>query len=278
MLPPSSPASSLVFFNSLSITRQPANQGVYPITFTLFRTGSYLVHITSHGQDVQGSPTTIVVSNDILDSDASYAVGTGLQGGVAGQPLVIDVTAKDTHQPAVQYIVSSATVSEFTQEVQQIQLGSGVSSFVFSYRGVTSATTLSPGATLASISTALTALNTLGTFTVEGTNGATTLSAGGDPILVTFTSLLGPLPLLQGTVLTGSGMVSVTKYTAGDAPYRQAVQVIKCSALGAHPNSVVFSASSSPDSPFTNPLLLDTTLAALAQEIRYVSTQSKSGF
>ena len=55
---------------------------------------------------------------------------------------------------------------------------------------------------------------------------------------VTFNSLYGPLPLMTPK---DPAAVRVSRYRAGDAPFRQAVQVVKCSLLGDAPASTTFS-------------------------------------
>jgi len=127
LVAPASSAEPLTLYQGMSITRAPAARGVYPMSFTLWRTGAYLVHIQrytplcphhtlcdtwtrtrltpllcfvldSNGVDIAGSPLTIQVANAPLDASASYAVsGAGLLGGVAGVQEAIVVQAQDTH-------------------------------------------------------------------------------------------------------------------------------------------------------------------------------------
>lgn len=91
------------FFPSLTISKT-ANRGVYPVSFTLWITGSYTVHITSNGVDILGSPLTTFVSNGALDPTASVAYGQGLTLGLAGEASLIYIQAKDTRRPQVEYI------------------------------------------------------------------------------------------------------------------------------------------------------------------------------
>ena len=91
------------FFLSLTLSKL-ANRGVYPVTFTLWITGSYTVHITSNGQDILGSPLTTFVSNSDVDPTASIAYGPGLSVGTAGVSSLIYIQARDTRLPQVEYI------------------------------------------------------------------------------------------------------------------------------------------------------------------------------
>jgi hypothetical protein len=45
LVAPASSAEPLTLYQGMSITRAPAARGVYPMSFTLWRTGAYLVHI-----------------------------------------------------------------------------------------------------------------------------------------------------------------------------------------------------------------------------------------
>ena len=101
LVAPSNPADS--FFPSVTLSKQ-ANRGIYPVTFTLWITGSYTVHITSNGQDILGSPLTTFVSNAAVDPTASIAFGPGLSAGTAGEPSLIYVQARDTRLPQVEYL------------------------------------------------------------------------------------------------------------------------------------------------------------------------------
>jgi hypothetical protein len=94
---------STSFYSSLSMSR-PASRGVYPVSFTLWMTGSYTVNVRSGGVDIQGSPLTMFVSNAPVDPTASIAYGSGLGAGIAGAPSTFLVQARDTRQTEVQYI------------------------------------------------------------------------------------------------------------------------------------------------------------------------------
>ena len=132
-------------YNLTAVTRLPfLNQGVYPLSFTLWHTGAYLVRLTNNGVDIAGSPLTIQVANAGLDAQASWAVGSGLQGGVAGQQLSISVQAMDSHTRDVQTITTSAVTTNFVPEIQQITIpfdnslsGSPGWYFDLSFRGYT---------------------------------------------------------------------------------------------------------------------------------------------
>ena len=113
VLPPASVNDPQTMYASMAVTRLPfENMGVYPVSFTLWHTGAYLVRLTSHGVDIAGSPLTIHVDNAGLDAQASWAVGRGLQGGVAGQQLAISVQAMDAHTRDVQTIITSAVTTK----------------------------------------------------------------------------------------------------------------------------------------------------------------------
>ena len=120
------------FFNELYISR-PANRGVYPVSFTLWHTGTYDVRISHNGVDIAGSPTTIFVSNAPVDPTASLTTGSGLVGGEAGVPIEVFVQAKDSRQTEIQNLVSNAFVTDYTFEIQSITFASGT--FQLTFRG-----------------------------------------------------------------------------------------------------------------------------------------------
>jgi hypothetical protein len=98
------------FSSTLTIAR-PASQGVYPVSFTLWHTGTYMTRVTNNGIDITGSPTTTTVSNAPVDPTSSLATGTGLVGGVAGEKIAIQIQAMDTRKPEVQTVMISGALA-----------------------------------------------------------------------------------------------------------------------------------------------------------------------
>ena len=118
LLPPvgTTQPTDLNFYTAMTVSRGPlvSARGVYPLSFTLWHTGAYLVRLTNNGVDLAGSPLTITVTNAPLDPATSFAAGAGLVGGVAGAQVAVTVQAMDTHQPDVQYVSSSAVVGTWS--------------------------------------------------------------------------------------------------------------------------------------------------------------------
>jgi uncharacterized protein YpmB len=228
LVAPFSSTESTSFYSSMTISREMTH-GIYPISFSLWHTGSYTVRITNKGVDVQGSPLTIVVSNGDLSADASVAYGTGLEGGVAGEPVIVNIQAKDTRQAAVQYLKSTATIINYVQEIQQVVVNTACS---FVFRGQTSVA-LATTDTYATLVTLLDNMVVLGTYEILDTSGvAVTTTDTVGTFQIKFTSLPGTLPLMSSidASSTTAGL-TVTRVQTGDAPYRHEVQVITCSAL-----------------------------------------------
>lgn len=210
--------TSLGVFNSMNITR-PANKGIYPVEFTLWHTGSYDVRITNNGVDIQGSPTVINVANALVDSTASLSSGQGLTGGVAGEPITVQIQAMDTHQSSIQYITSKAYVTSYVQEVQRVTIASTMAaghSFYFSFRGFATEI-LTTGISYQAVATAINTLPADGTvkLTLVSSSTSGSLAPGsditsssevmkaGDVFQVTFNNLYGSLPLLSAGLVTG---------------------------------------------------------------------------
>ena len=227
---PSSSSASLIFFNSMSIERM-TQKGTYPITFTLWHTGSYSVRVRNRGIDIQGSPLTISVVNGPLAANSSVAYGSGLQGGVAGQALSVNIQTKDTRQTAIQYLVASADISLYVSEIQQV-INHRLFPFAFFFRGQTSVP-MTVNSTYADLYSAFNNMTVLGNYSLFTTTGSPVLSTAflGD-FRVSFYDLVGTVPLLATVDSQGfSSSTTVSRVQVGDAPYRHAVQTIQCDTL-----------------------------------------------
>lgn len=265
LVKPSSTAATLTFFNAMAISRQ-STKGIYPVSFSLWHTGSYFVRITNKGVDIQGSPLTISVKNGTLDAQASLAFGSGLVGGVAGTARTVNIQAKDTRRTAVQYLISSAEISPYVQEIQSVTLKTGFSPFSIVFRGQTSKV-LSSTSTFTDLTNALTGLNVMGNFTLLDTSGvvvtnfASTLAS----FQIKFTSLVGSLPLISSIDSTSATTNTVvSKIMKGDAPYRHEVQTITCK-TGALTGYVSFSMTGIIGLSTTNFIAQDTIVSLVAQ-------------
>lgn len=222
LLPPST--NDLTYFNLMSLAR-PAQAGVYPVSYTLWQTGSYLVRITSGGVDIQGSPAVIAVSNAPVDATASTSFGPAT--GLAGSPMTVNIQAKDARQTEVQYIISSAEVGGYVNEVQQVSF-TAPGTYTVTFRGqsvlITTGTT-SYGA--------LAALSTFGDVAFASLNGSliahSTVIGGTDTFTITFSSLVGPLPLIVSS--SSPNEVIVTRSSEGYALFRPEVKVVETCSL-----------------------------------------------
>ena len=234
VLPPSS-GVGLGFFDTLQIVR-PASKGVYPVSFTLWNTGTYAVSITSNGIDIQGSPSTTLVSDAPVDPTASIATGNGLVGGFAGQSLTVQIQARDTRQLAVQYLTSSAAIVPYVQEVQSIQLASSAA-FTLTFRGATTATITPSLTTYGTLKHILVSIGTLGgasSFSIldSSSNVLDSSSAAITSTALFYISFAGTQPSLFGSlpvIVASSSSVAISRSVLGDAPFRYEVQVVSCS-------------------------------------------------
>jgi hypothetical protein len=220
---PSSLQSAQTFFQYLTITR-PGKKGIYPVSYTLWNTGTYNVRITNNNIDIQGSPCTLFVQNAPVDPTSSIAFGKGLIGGVAGEQLSITIQAKDTRQYSIQYLTTLASVVSYTSQIQSLNIPIS-NPITLSFRGQSLPSAQNIG-TYNDLKTQLTNLGTLGSFTLldPATNAppsSLSSSIAGKTVWVRFDSLVGSLPLISGA--SPSSIIQ-----PGDAPYRSAVQVIQC--------------------------------------------------
>jgi len=222
-------STSDAFYPTLSLTR-PASNGVYPASFTLWNIGAYTVRISNSGRDIQGSPATIYVVNAPVDPTASVATGDGLVGGVAGDPLTVYIQSRDTRQTSIQYLSMKASVVPYTAEVQKLFIGvSTGSSFTLTFRGSTSSSIVVGTTSLTTLSSYLSAMATLDSFTIlypSGPANMNDLVTYGTTLYIRFDGpdVVGSLPLLQSSAST----VLIGKVVDGDAPFRRAVQVVTC--------------------------------------------------
>jgi hypothetical protein len=84
---------------------------------------------------------------------------------------------------------------------------------------------------------------------------------------VTFTSLRGPLPLMT----TDPKVATVSRFRAGDAPFRRTVQVVQCTGLGDAPASSTFTIGT-----YTSmPLLSGASLADVADAWGQVTSMTR---
>ena len=208
---------------------RPDSNGIYPIKFTLWRSGNYSVHITNNNIDVQGSPFTISVLPADIDASASIASGPGLLGGIAGTPTNFQLQVKDTKKKEVQYVMTTSSVPGYVSEVQQIKF-SNVGTGTITFRGRTTSPIIVGTSNRKQLYDYLNQLNTVGSFTmtdavgaVVDTNSLTTIS-NSDVFKLTFSSLVGPLPLL-----TATGPIEISSVVKGEAPFRASVSVVRCS-------------------------------------------------
>jgi hypothetical protein len=259
----SMPPSGVATGTQLSVADGSANvqvvrsayNGLYPVDFTLWHTGSYLVSITNNGVDISSSPFTLTVINNGVDATASIASGEGLTGGVAGEPISVTIAAKDKRQKTVQYIVSEAELVPYAKAVQVISFKAN-GPLTIGFRGMDSTSSITVGTS--TFNDLVAALNTLTTLDMSGADDTSFISGGGftctdtaasddikpmtfdgtarlcadviahdDIVEISFmnTDLNGPLPQFY---LSDTGLGTVATTYAGDAPYRAEAQVLTC--------------------------------------------------
>ena len=147
--------------------------------------------ITNNGVHIAGSPTSIFVSNAPVDPTASFAYGPGLMTGIAGQQAELFIQAKDTRQTEIQNIITSAFVTEFTQEVQEMNIWGTATSFFLIFRGHSTDTLTIGSSTIADLQTAL-AATPFGSVLITDNYGATVSGplALNQTLHLTFTTLV----------------------------------------------------------------------------------------
>lgn len=216
------PRGALPSVSDLMTIEKTASLGLYPVNFTLWKTGSYDVTVTSlSGSVVSGSSHTIQVVNGPLDASSSFAFGQGLVSGTAGEMLSFQLQARDSRRQDVQAIRFSLELFDLVHEVQRIQINSG--SFSLKFRGKSTKTLYVGNDTVGNLFQALEELPTISVLHLPD-NFNSTLQFG-DCVDVEFIGEKGDLDLM-----TSSGREAITEKTAGKAPFRKEIQVFLCNA------------------------------------------------
>jgi hypothetical protein len=212
-------------FESLKI-EIVASRGLYPCAYTLWYKGSYFMSVRHfNGEHIMGSPFAIEVDDGATEAATSFAQGQGLVGGVAGEQLVFTVTARDVRQYEYQAVYTNATVVPAVAERQTVTVSSGASGAVsFLFRGESTGSAVSVGASWADVEAALEALATIDDVELPPLSQTTSALAAGSSFDVLFVGVgvRGDVPALKGS------FVSSSEARKGDAPYVHEVQTLSC--------------------------------------------------
>ena len=212
--------------SSLMEVGKVANNGLYPIQYTLWVKGIYELTIVTDGSSVSGSSYSFDVSDGVVHALTSLAYGNGLISGIAGKQLSFFIQANDQHQPEVQAIYASAQIIDFIHEIQRIEVLTPVGEcFSLSFRGKTTEALQVGSSMLVDVKRIVEDLPTITSVTVT-TTGSDKVEVG-DFISVPFLTEYGSLGLMQST---RSEVIS--KIVEGETPYRKERQVFLCDAQG----------------------------------------------
>jgi hypothetical protein len=137
-------------------TGHTAKSGIYPVEYTLYKTGTYSMAVTTldTGIHVTGSPFTVVNTDGDAHPSTSLATGKGLVAGVVGDEFKFQVQVKDVRA----YEQQTVTVNAATAI-------NGASTFRLSHGGKQTAN-IPFSATAADMKAKLEALPTVGAVTV----------------------------------------------------------------------------------------------------------------
>jgi len=212
--------------SSLMEVGKVANNGLYPIQYTLWVKGIYELTIVTDGSSVSGSSYSLDVSDGVVHALTSLAYGNGLISGIAGKQLSFFIQANDQHQPEVQAIYASAQIIDFIHEIQRIEVLTPVGEcFSLSFRGKTTEALQVGSSMLVDVKRIVEDLPTITSVTVT-TTGSDKVEVG-DFISVPFLTEYGSLGLMQST---RSEVIS--KIVEEETPYRKERQVFLCDAQG----------------------------------------------
>ena len=212
-----------------------AKLGAYPVTYTAWTKGNYSLEITSGGEEnihIHGSPFFLITHDGDVHPETSTATGSGLTGGVAGDPFLFVVQAKDTRAYEEQSIVTDAIRIATVHEVQMFECPGGTGNWALSLAGEPTST-LTSTSSVAAIKAALEALPTVpGTVTVSFSEVATNqFCAANNVMRVTFDSNLDDVqPMLFFDPASPSVTTALTESVKGKAPSRKEVQLFVCDA------------------------------------------------
>lgn len=217
-------------FSDLSDTltvEHTGRDGIYPVSYTIWRTGSYYLTIENNGNLVSDQTFTISVENGSIKASSTFAFGQGLTRALAGQESSFFIQSRDDWLREVQIIYLSSNLIDRINEVQGIHISSPIDTeFQLTFRGRMTDILRIGASSLSDVRSALEALDSCGNVLVSSLLGET-LVVHGDTIFVEFQTDMGILPLLKT-----SGSDEIKRYTTGYAPYRSETQIIHCN--GAH--------------------------------------------
>ena len=94
--------------SSLIVIETVPNNGIYPVKYTLWKTGVYEVSISSFNKAVSGSAYAIEVGNGAIDSSSSY-VWDLESSVVAGEQSSFFLQTRDKPSPEVQVLKLSSS-------------------------------------------------------------------------------------------------------------------------------------------------------------------------
>ena len=92
--------------------QKAATAGRYPIRYTLWEKGTYELSVFSGTTLLSGSSYTVEVTNGLPQASSSFAYGSGLQTGVAGERSSFEVQIRYSRQSEVQFTWASGLVIE----------------------------------------------------------------------------------------------------------------------------------------------------------------------
>lgn len=123
--------------SKLLSTAKTCSGGHYPISYTLWKTGTYEVSVLSPaGSLVSESTYTIEVENGAVHPTSSIAMGQGLISGTARKEFSFSLQTRDQRQTEVQAVKISADIINVINEVQTIEVTANQREiFTLSFRG-----------------------------------------------------------------------------------------------------------------------------------------------
>jgi len=201
-----------------------ASKGLYPIAYTLWKTGTYEVSVYSADALVSGSSYTVEVIDGLVDPSTSFVSGQGLFSGIAGETFSFNLQTRDVRQSEVQAIKIDADVINIINEIQVIEVKTLLTNeFAIIFRGKVTNSIKVGISTVEDMKVSLESLLTLESVDVR--SNSSSIIHFGDIIEIEFLSEHGELPLLSST-----SNELIYKKRVGETPYRKEQQIIECDA------------------------------------------------
>lgn len=195
------------------VISRPASGGMYPVEVTLWYDGDYELSITSNNRHIDGSPFEVKVAHGVVDSQSTTVASEHLSQATAGEPVILNITARDARVPETQVITVLAEEISITPETQMVT--TGANDFALEFRGELTPFIILGSTTTFAVESMLESLVTIGVsgaIQVTDSGNADGIIDSTESFEVSFSNVYGDLPLM----IPSDNSATVVEITKGE--------------------------------------------------------------